>query len=258
MSSAPLACNEKNVAPATSRFSVAVAAIASPVEPICSAKVPDKFNPVELLPSASFAGSVAAPAEASTVKILGQACGYLQEGSGFVAAPGLVVTNAHVVAGEPSTTVVVQGATYGATVVLFTPTFDLAVLRTDAPLGPPLTLDPGTVVHGDKGAIVGYPQNGALTVTPAAVDGVITAQGRNIYNQGTVSRQVYQVDANVQPGNSGGPLLGSNGQVVGVVFSRSTVYTDVGYALTSPGVLTRVDQARSRTSSASTGNCVSG
>lgn len=209
-------------------------------------------------PSSAYADSLAAPAEASTVKVLGQACGYLQEGSAFVVARNLVVTNAHVVAGEPSTSVVVQGGTYGATVVLFTPTFDLAVLRTNAPLGPPLTLDPGTVRHGDEGAIIGYPENGTLTVTPAAVDGIITAQGRNIYNQGTVSRQVYQVDANVQPGNSGGPLVGSNGQVVGVVFSRSTVYTDVGYALTSPGVLTRVDQARSRTAPAGTGACVSG
>ncbi|MGH9088244.1 MAG: MarP family serine protease [Acidimicrobiales bacterium] len=210
------------------------------------------------LPTTAFAASVAGPAEPSTVKILGQACGYLQEGSGFVAAPGLVVTNAHVVAGEPATQVYVGGVPYDATVVLFTPTFDLAVLRTAAPAGAPLTLDPSTVGHGAAGAIVGYPENGSLTVGPAAVDGVITAQGRNIYNQGTVSRQVYQVDAKVQPGNSGGPLLGGHGQVIGVVFSRSTVYTDVGYALTSPGVLSRVAQARSRTSPASTGSCAGG
>lgn len=210
------------------------------------------------LPSTSYANAVAAPAEASTVKILGQACGYLQEGSGFVVGSGLVVTNAHVVAGEPSTQVLVNGSSYGATVVLFTPTFDLAVLRTGAPLGAPLQLDPSTVGHGTTGAIIGYPENGTLTVGPAAVDGIITAQGRNIYNQGTVTRQVYQVDARVQPGNSGGPLVTGNGLVVGVVFSRSTVYTNVGYALTSPGVLARVEQAKGRTASAGTGSCVSG
>lgn len=209
-------------------------------------------------PSAAYADSVAAAAKPSTVKVLGQACGYLQEGSGFVAAPGLVVTNAHVVAGEPATQVVVGGVPYDATVVLFTATFDLAVLRTGAPVGAPLSLDPSTVGHGTTGAIIGYPENGPLTVGPAAVDGVITAQGRNIYNQGTVSRQVYQVDARVEPGNSGGPLVDGHGQVVGVVFSRSTVYTNVGYALTSPGVLRRVDEARSRTSPAPTGHCVSG
>lgn len=208
-------------------------------------------------PSTAYADSIAQPAEASTVKILGQACGYLQEGSGFVVAPGMVVTNAHVVAGEPATQVVVGGVPYDATVVLFTPTFDLAVLRTGAPLGAPLHLATTTVGHGTTGAIIGYPENGSLTVGPAAVDGTITAQGRNIYNQGTVSRQVYQVDARVEPGNSGGPLLDGQGEVIGVVFSRSTVYTDVGYALTSPGVITRVDRARQRTSSASTGACVS-
>lgn len=210
------------------------------------------------LPSVASANAVAAPVVASTVKVLGTACGYLQEGSGFVVATGLVVTNAHVVAGEPSTQVLVNGGSYNATVVLFTPTFDLAVLRTSAPLGAPLTLDPSTVGHGTTGAIVGYPEDRTLTVGPAAVDGTITAQGRNIYNQGTVTRQVYQIDARVEPGNSGGPLVVGNGLVVGVVFSRSTVYTNVGYALTSPGVLTRVDQAKGRTARVGTGACVSG
>ncbi|MGH9082928.1 MAG: trypsin-like peptidase domain-containing protein, partial [Acidimicrobiales bacterium] len=209
-------------------------------------------------PTSGQAQRLAAPAMASTVKVLGQACGYLQEGSGFVAAPSTVVTNAHVVAGEPSTTVVVAGTSYVATVVLFTPTFDLAVLRTDAPLGPPLAIDPGTVAHGTAAAIVGYPENGSLAVGPAAVDGAITAQGRNIYNQGTVTRQVYQIDAKVQPGNSGGPLVAAGGKVIGVVFSRSTAYPDVGYALTSPGVLSRVDQAASRSAPAPTGSCTSG
>lgn len=210
-------------------------------------------------PSDTWAQNVASPDEGSTVKVLGQACGYLQEGSGFVVAPGTVVTNAHVVAGERTTTfVVVDGREYPATPVFFDPTFDLAVLHTSAPLGRPLTLDPSTVAAGTQGAVIGYPEDGPLTVGPAAVAEAITAQGRNIYNEGTVTRRVYEVDANVQPGNSGGPLVVAGGEVAGVIFSRSTVYSGVGYALASPGVLSRVQAAAHRSAAVGTGACVQG
>ncbi len=208
-------------------------------------------------PSLAFAESVARTAEASTVKVLGEACGYIQEGSGFVVAPGMVATNAHVVAGERSTSIVVRGAQYPATTVYFDPTFDLAVLRTGAPLGPTLRLDTSDVPSGTQGAVLGYPENGPLTIGPAAVAAELSAQGRNIYNEGTVVRSVYQIDATIQPGNSGGPLLDGSGQVVGVVFSRSTVYQGVGYALASPGVLRRVQEAEGRTATVSTGACTS-
>lgn len=210
------------------------------------------------MPSATWAQSAARGAAGSTVKVLGQACGYIQEGSAFVVGPGALVTNAHVVAGEPSTTVVVGGSQYPATVVYFDPTLDVAVLRTSAPLGPALTMDTQTVPSGTQGAVVGYPENGPLTVEPAAVADELTAQGRNIYNEGTVTRQVYQIDANVQPGNSGGPLVDGSGQVIGVVFSRSTAYNNVGYALTSPEVEARVAAAESRTTAVGTGACTSG
>ncbi|HTX62492.1 MAG TPA: MarP family serine protease [Acidimicrobiales bacterium] len=210
------------------------------------------------LPSAASAQRIAASAVASTVKVLGQACGYEQEGSAFVVGPGAVVTNAHVVAGERATTVVVQGEEYPATVVYFDPTYDLAVLRTGAPLGPALTIDASTVPAGTDAAVIGYPEDGPLTVVPAAVADQLTATGRNIYDEGTVARQVYQIDADVEPGNSGGPLVDSSGQVVGVVFSRSTAYADVGYALTSPGVRARVLGAEGRTSAAATGGCTTG
>jgi S1-C subfamily serine protease len=215
-------------------------------------------SPVRVaLPSAAWARTVALSAESSTVKVLGEACGYTQEGSAFVVAPGTVVTNAHVVAGERSTVVVVQGSEYPATTVYFDPTFDLAVLRTSAPLGPPLSIDGSTAASGTQGVVLGYPEDGPLTADPAAVAAQLTAQGRNIYNEGTVTRRVYQVDANVEPGNSGGPLLDGSGQVIGVVFSRSTVYSGVGYALTSPGVLTRVQAAEHRVAAVSTGSCTS-
>jgi S1-C subfamily serine protease len=169
-----------------------------------------------------------------------------------------VVTNAHVIAGEQAPQVVRNGVDYRTTPVYFDPNYDLAILRTDAPLGPPLDLATSAAPRGAQGAVVGYPENGPLTVSPAGVAGLFDAAGRNIYNEGLVLREIYQLDAKVQPGNSGSPLVTQGGTVVGMVFSRSTVYPDVGYALTSSGVLSRVQRAAARTLPVSTGSCVHG
>ena len=211
-------------------------------------------------PTTAQTRALANPAVFSTVKILGTACTNEQEGSGFVVGPGLVATNAHVIAGEGSgsTQVLVGGTSYGATPVYFDPSFDLAVLRTNAPLGPVLTLSASLVPNGSQAAILGYPEDGPLTIDPAGVTEEVTAIGKDIYNSGTVTRGVYALAATVLPGNSGGPLMGPGGQVIGVVFSRSTVYSNVGYALTSPGVLSRVQAAERHHAAVSTGSCISG
>jgi S1-C subfamily serine protease len=209
-------------------------------------------------PTDAATRALASPAIASTVKILGAACGDEQEGSGFVVGHGLVATNAHVVAGETDTQVVVDGASYRSTVVLFDPAFDLAILRTGAPLGPILTLDPNDVARGTQAAVLGYPEDGPLTIGGAGISAQITALGRDIYNQGAVTRSVYALSADVRPGNSGGPLVVAGGEVIGVVFSRSTVYPDVGYALASPAVLARVQAAQSRQAPVSTQKCATG
>jgi S1-C subfamily serine protease len=218
---------------------------------------PSPSSPVSA-PSNAVADLVGLRASQSMVKVLGDACGYVQEGSGFVVGKGMVVTNAHVVAGEGSTRVQIGGTTYPATPVLFDPDYDLAVLRTSAPLGPPLALDPSDVGRGTKGVVVGYPEDGPLAIGGAGVAASLTPTGRDIYDQTTVTRNIYQVDATVEPGNSGGPLVSMTGTVIGVVFSRSTVYTRVGYALSSPGVLSRVDQARTRYTPVSTDGCTEG
>jgi S1-C subfamily serine protease len=204
--------------------------------------------------------ALADPAVFSTVKVLGTACNSEQEGSGFVVGPGLVATNAHVVAGESngSTQVLLGNSAYDATTVLFDPDFDLAVLRTNAPLGPALNISSTLVSRGTQAALLGYPEDRGLTIGAAGVTEEVTAIGKDIYNSGSVTRGVYALDATVLPGNSGGPLLGPGGQVIGVVFSRSTVYPNVGYALTSPGVLTRVQQAERRHAAVGTGPCISG
>ena len=217
-------------------------------------------TPAVSTPTSAQTKALADPAVFSTVKILGTACSSEQEGSGFVVGPGLVATNAHVVAGESSgnTQVLLGTSAYNATPVLFDPDFDLAILRTDAPLGPALAISANLVPRGTQAAILGYPEDGGLTIGSAGVTEEVTAIGKDIYNNGSVTRGVYALDASVLPGNSGGPLVAAGGQVIGVVFSRSTVYQDVGYALTSPGVLTRVQEAERHHSAVSTGPCISG
>jgi S1-C subfamily serine protease len=210
------------------------------------------------VPGRTEAQRIATTAAFSTVKVVGDACGYQQEGSGFVVGHGLVVTNAHVVAGEHQTTLEVGAVTYRATVVLYDPAFDLALLRTSAPLGPVLTLSNQIASRGTQGAVLGYPENGPLTVSAAGVTANIVAEGRDIYGNGLVTRDFYSIDAQVLPGNSGGPLVDASGKVVGMVFSRSTVYPGVGYALASPGVLSRVQQGEGQTHAVSTGGCVGG
>jgi S1-C subfamily serine protease len=244
--------------PVPSVFADVQSFLATPGFPSVFAALAPSTSSSVAAPSRRDADALAAADTGSVVKVTGQACGFLQEGSGFVVGPGLVVTNAHVVAGESTIKISEAAGTFGATPVLYDPSYDLAVLRTDAPLGRALPLSSSVASRGASAAVVGYPKDGPLTVSPAAVDAVLTAQGRDIYNQGTVVRQVYQLDTAVEPGNSGGPLIGPDGQVIGVVFSRSTVTSNVGYALTSPGVLHRVNEAALRTAPAKTGACTEG
>jgi S1-C subfamily serine protease len=224
--------------------------------PVFAALAPASALPVSLPPDSALRGAVDS-AGPSTVKIEGYGCGVIQEGSGFVAAPGLVVTNAHVVAGISQPLVEVGSSIKSTKVVLFDPDFDLAVLRVSGLDAPALTLDPGTVARGAQAAVLGYPEGGPFTVGAAGVMTLFEAEGRDIYGQGLTLRNVYEIDAMVRPGNSGGPLVLPDGQVVGVVFSRSTTNGSIGYALASPAVLTRVAEAATATRTASTGPCTS-
>jgi S1-C subfamily serine protease len=147
---------------------------------------------------------------------------------------------------------------YSAIPVEIDPRLDLAVLRTFAPLGPPLSLASEVAVRGTKGAVVGYPENGPLHASAAAVSATFSAIGRDIYGSGLVTRQVYELSATVLPGNSGGPLVGMDGSVLGVVFSRSTVTAGVGYALTSVAVASTVRAGEASSSPVSTGSCPPG
>jgi S1-C subfamily serine protease len=193
----------------------------------------------------------------STVRLEGQACGAFQEGSGFVAAPNYIITNAHVVAGVHAP-VQVQPQNRGSqngTVVLFDPKLDIAIVRVGEPPGPVLPIDKHDVKRGTDGAVVGYPGGGSLKFGPSAVRRPLEATGRDIYGRSTVSRRVYELQATVRPGNSGGPFVLVKGQVAGVVFAASTTDPRIGYALASPQVVPLLHRAEGRTTAVSTQDC---
>lgn len=207
-------------------------------------------------PTRGEARAIAEPAFESTVQVVGEACGAIQEGSGFVAAPGYVVTNAHVVAGVDSPQVQEQGGgSQAATTVLYDPELDIAVLFVDRSPGPALSLDETGAGRGADGAVLGYPGGGDLTFGPAAVRRQLDAVGRDIYGRSLVSRDVFELQALVRPGNSGGPFVLENGRVGGVVFAASTTDESVGYAITAAEVAPKVDRATGRTAPVSTQGC---
>lgn len=198
----------------------------------------------------------------SSVQIVSVGCGnVVVEGSGFVVAPGLVVTNAHVVAGSDDIVEYDGVQSERATPILFDPDFDLAVLRVPDLTVPPLKLDSSYVGRGTKGVVLGYPDGQAsLDAQPAGVLMRFDPESPNIYDTATTQRQIYELQALVRPGNSGGPLIEPNGEVIGVVFSRDSNDSHIGFALASPGVLQRVQEAEARPgdSSVGTGSCISG
>ncbi len=193
--------------------------------------------------------------EPSIVKVEGQGCGGVVEGSGFVVAPNEVVTNAHVVAGVKHPFVQDGNGTHKTTVVSFDPNLDLAILLTSNLAGKPLKTNGNTVPAGTAAAVAGYPGGGGFTAIPAAVLDNFIATGRNIYNQGETERQIYSVKSDIEEGNSGGPLITQDGSVIGVVFAKSTSYNQVGYALDMQAVGHNIDQAQGKTAAVSTGNC---
>lgn len=196
-------------------------------------------------------------ADDSTVRVIGRACDRVQEGSGFVVAPSYVVTNAHVVAGVRSPSVEERsGASQDAATVLFDPSLDVAVLRIAETPGPVLQLADEDVGRGTGGAVLGYPGGGDLTASKAAVRQTIDAVGRDIYGKSRVTRQVYELQATVRPGNSGGPFVLPDGDAAGLVFAASTTDSGIGYAITSAEVQADVTQATGETTPVPTGPCV--
>jgi S1-C subfamily serine protease len=171
-------------------------------------------------------------ASGSVVRVLGTACGLGVEGSGWVAAPGLVVTNAHVVAGETDTTVTTADSdtALDATPVHYDPTNDLSLLRVNGLDEQALSFAPD-VNSGTPGAVIGYPENGPLTITPARAGATGPVITQDSYGRGPVTRQLTALRGDVRSGDSGGPLVNGNGRVMGTVFAATTQGKPGGYAV---------------------------
>jgi S1-C subfamily serine protease len=191
----------------------------------------------------------------SVVRIQGLGCGGIISGSGFVVRDNLVATDAHVVAGIANPYVEDSNGKHSAEVIYFDPNLDLAILKVNNLAGKPLNLDLGNISSGTPGAVLGYPGGGAFNAGTAAVIDEFEASGHNIYGSGQTLRQVYEVKANVIPGNSGGPLIEQDGDVMGVVFAESTTYSHVGYALAMPKVASEINQSTQNEHQVSTGQC---
>jgi S1-C subfamily serine protease len=169
-------------------------------------------------------------AGASVVKILGTACGLGLEGSGWAAAPGLIVTNAHVVAGSDDTTVTTRGGVEAdANAVHYEPRNDLAILST--PLGLPALSLASSPRPGEPGAVLGYPENGPLTITPARFGSTQTVISQDSYGRGPLRRRMSSMRGDVRSGNSGGPLVDAAGRVMATVFAATTSGPPGGYGV---------------------------
>lgn len=168
----------------------------------------------------------------SVVRVLGTACGLGVEGSGWIAGPGLVVTNAHVVAGESDTTVTPNGSSSSldGTPVHYDPKNDLALLRVNGLGGAPLSLAPD-VRSGTAGAVLGYPENGPFTIAPARVGATGPVVTQDSYGRGPITRELTPLRGEVRSGNSGGPLVDAGGRVMGTVFAATTRGKPGGYAV---------------------------
>lgn len=202
---------------------------------------------------------VAAASEAgrdAVVQILAEGCEPASGGSGVVVAEEVVVTNAHVIAGTDAPQVIEDAEARPATVRLFDPELDVAVL--EAPVtAAPLPLADEAVDRGTTGAALGFPEpQRRYGAEPAVVLDRLTARGRDLFGEELVEREIYRLATDARPGGSGGPLVRPDGRVIGIMFGRAGNHPGVGYALTAPAVRERVADARASPEPAPTGECL--
>ena len=194
-------------------------------------------------------------AAASVVKVRGEnACNRGVEGTGFLYAPGRVMTNAHVVAGVSDPSVFVGDDEVPATVVLYDEDLDIAVLAVDGVDRAFLRFDNGGKER-QAAAVLGFPEDGPYDVQAARIRGEQKLRSPDIYGEGTVIREVFSIRSLVRPGNSGGPLVGDDGRVLGVIFAASVTDDDTGYALTAEQVSRPAAKGLTSDTEVSTGPC---
>jgi S1-C subfamily serine protease len=198
---------------------------------------------------------------ASVLKVYGAAprCGKAIEGSGFVYAPGLVLTNAHVVAGTNQVEVELEnGDTKVANVVVYDPERDVAVLSVPGLKETPLQFATAPAKTDDDAIVLGYPGDGEFTIGPSRIREQDKIKGHDIYGQGQITREIYSIRGVVRSGNSGGPLITPDGRVLGIVFATALDSDDTGFVLTDSEIMPDAVIGRTATEKVSTGNCTSG
>jgi len=232
---------------------------------VSSADAPHVFSALGSLSGSAVAlpdprvilGGGVTNARPSVVRVVGDSaeCKISVSGSGIVYAPQHVLTNAHVVAGIESPTIQVRASQplMAATVVYFDPKVDVAVLYVPDLKAPELRFAPDPAKSGDDAIIAGFPEGGPYDSAPARIRDAITARGDDIYGKSGVEREVYAFRGIVQHGNSGGPLLTTSGEILGMVFASGAERT--GYALTAQQLSVPSTRALRSNDRVATGSC---
>lgn len=193
----------------------------------------------------------------SVVKLHGDnGCGRGIEGTGFLISNTRVMTNAHVVAGVDDPEVIIGGDAIDGDVVYYDPDLDVAVVKIAYVDRPAMKFAEVDAVQGDGAAVLGYPEDGPYDVQPARIRSEQKLRSPDIYGDGRVVRDVYSIRGLVRQGNSGGPVVNSRGQVVGVIFAASVSDKNTGYALTADAVRTAAGRGLTAERGADTGDCV--
>ncbi len=177
-------------------------------------------------------------------------------GSGFVTEPDYVITNAHVVAGTQSVRLDTVLGVKEAEVVYYNPGVDIAVLHSPGLNLPALPWAPAPAESGDDAIVMGFPESGPFEAAPARIREQLLIAGPDIYAEGRVERDAYTVRGTIRQGNSGGPMLDTQGAVLGVVFGASVDQTDTGYVLTAEEVQRQVGDVAALTAPVGTQECV--
>ncbi|AWB81087.1 hypothetical protein C3B44_00975 [Corynebacterium yudongzhengii] len=194
----------------------------------------------------------------SIIHVMGAAeiCDRRLMGSGFVTAPDYVITNAHVVAGTQSVRLDTVLGVKEADVVYFNPNVDIAVLHSPGLGLEPLVWAQQPASTGDDALVLGHPGSGPFEAAPARIADRITISGSDIYANGRVEREAYAVRGSIREGNSGGPLVNRNGEVLGVVFGASRENSSTGFAVTAREVQRQVGEVTQHTQPVDTQACV--
>ena len=192
----------------------------------------------------------------SVVRIAGRGCSGTVNGSGFVVADNLVMTNAHVVAGlaGPQISIIDNRGAHQALPIYFDPILDIAILRSAGLAGGPIPVEADGKSQTGVGATIGF-ATGNVAVNAVTITGRQSATGYDIYDRNVVTRDVYAFRGNIAKGDSGGPLLNANGQVVGIVFAKSPSHPDVGYALATNEITKGLVGALANDQPVGTGQC---